>query len=146
MCSLSNWSELTHSTNVGTLYGTSKGQSYLIHVAVLCVFCPWVTCVTTMATAGAVDIVCGTSQARLLTTDLSNGSIHCIACNGELLTPCEFERCSGRSTSRNWKLLIRCNGKPLSTFCSCVMCTEDIYIILLIHLTCPPLSQLMTFL
>ena len=69
-----------------------------------------------MAMDGTVDIVCGTSQARLLTADLSNGSSRCIAYNGEPLTPCEFEHRCGRSASINHKLLLHYNSKPLPTF------------------------------
>ena len=34
----------------------------------------------------------------------------------KFFTPCEFERLTGKSSSRNWKSLIRCCGRPLSTF------------------------------
>ena len=35
---------------------------------------------------------------------------------GQIFTPYQFERHAHKSSSRNWKLLICCRGKPLSTF------------------------------
>ena len=63
-----------------------------------------------------VDIVCSTLCAKLQTKNLSSGSSHCISFGGKIFTPCEFECHAGKSASRNWKLLIRYCGKPLSSF------------------------------
>ena len=58
-------------------------------------------------TGDEIDIVCSTLSMKLLTKNLSCGSSCCVSFSVKLLTPCEFERLAGRSTSRNWKTLIR---------------------------------------
>ena len=62
-----------------------------------------------------VDIVCGALNAKLQTKNLSSGPSRCISFDGQIFTPCKFERHAGKS-SRNWKSSIRCYGKPLSSF------------------------------
>ena len=68
------------------------------------------------ATVATVDIVCGTLQAKLHTKDLSSGSSLCVLFGSRLLTPCEFQRLTGKASARNWKMTIRHLDLPLSRF------------------------------
>jgi len=63
-----------------------------------------------------VDIVCGALCAKLNTKNLSSGSSRCISFGGQIFTTCEFERHAGKSSSKNWKMSIRYEGKPLMNF------------------------------
>ena len=64
-----------------------------------------------VCSAGVIDIICGTLQAKLLTNDLSSGSSCCIQF---LLSPCEFQHQVGKATAKNWESSIRYQGQPLS--------------------------------
>ena len=59
-----------------------------------------------------MDIVCGTLQAKLFTTDLSSGSSRYI--QSLLLSPCDFLRQAGKAAARNWKNPIRFIDQPLA--------------------------------
>ena len=68
-----------------------------------------------------IDVICGSLPAKLFPDKLKDGFSRCIsftAGNGSFMTPCEFERRAGRSSSKNWKRTIRYAGNPLVTFFS----------------------------
>jgi len=71
---------------------------------------------TGLSTQDAVDIVCGTLQAKLLTKELSCGTSRCVQLDGDLLTPCDLQRKAGKASSKNWKASIRYKSQPLSKF------------------------------
>ena len=64
----------------------------------------------------ALDIVCGTLQAKLVTGDLSSGSSPCILLGSRTISPCQFQREAGKAAAKNWKTSIRYKDKPLSHF------------------------------
>ncbi|XP_065918834.1 uncharacterized protein [Dysidea avara] len=68
------------------------------------------------STLEAVDIVCGTLQAKLITKELSSGTSRCVRLNGDLLTPCDLQRKAGKASSKNWKTTIRYQDQPISKF------------------------------
>ena len=70
--------------------------------------------VSSACSATTMDIVCGTLQTKLITTDLSSDSSHCIQFGSSLLSPCEFQCQTGKSSSRNWKNSIRYMDKAIS--------------------------------
>ena len=69
---------------------------------------------SSVSASGVVDIVCGTLQAKLFTTDLSSGSSRCIQFGSLLLSPCDFLRQAGKAAARNWKNSIRFLDQPLA--------------------------------
>ena len=70
--------------------------------------------VPSSCSAGVIDIVCGTLQAKLITKDLSSGSSPCIQFGSLLLSPCDFQRQAGKAAARNWKNSIRYMEQPLA--------------------------------
>ena len=68
------------------------------------------------STLEAVDIVCGTLQAKLITKELSSSTSRCVRLNGDLLTPCDLQRKAGKASSKNWKTTIRYQDQPISKF------------------------------
>lgn len=70
--------------------------------------------VPSSCSAGVIDIVCGTLQAKLITKDLSSGSSPCIQFGSLLLSPCDFQRQAGKAAARNWKNSIRYMKQPLA--------------------------------
>ena len=69
---------------------------------------------SSVCSAGVIDIVCRTLQAKLLTNDLSSGSRRCIQFGYLLLSPCKFQCQAGKATAKNWKNSIRYQDQPLS--------------------------------
>jgi len=65
-----------------------------------------------------LDVVCGSLSAKLCMTDLYNGVLVAarVHLGSVILTPCEFERCAGRGTTRNRKKSNCFRGRPLSEF------------------------------
>ena len=64
----------------------------------------------------ALDIVCGTLQAKLQTSDLSCGTSPCILLGSRKISPCQFQCKADKAASRNWKATIQYRDKPLSHF------------------------------
>ena len=72
-----------------------------------------------LSTNCSIDVICGSLTAKLFPSKLQDGSSRCISFtvgNGSFMTPCEFERRAGRSSSKNWKRTIRYAGKPIGNF------------------------------
>jgi len=53
---------------------------------------------------GVIVIVCGALRAKLNTKNLSCGTSRCISREGEILTPCEFERRAGNLHQETGKI------------------------------------------
>ena len=56
--------------------------------------------------AGTLDIVCGTLQAKLLTGDLSSGSSLCILLDSKTIAPCQFQREAGKAADKNCYVML----------------------------------------
>uniref|UniRef100_A0A3B4T9D1 SP110 nuclear antigen, tandem duplicate 1 n=1 Tax=Seriola dumerili TaxID=41447 RepID=A0A3B4T9D1_SERDU len=59
-----------------------------------------------------LPVTCGHQKGSLSRNRLAKGE-KCILCEKQWFTPTEFEKLAGKSTSKNWKLSIRCLGTPL---------------------------------
>ncbi|XP_018523280.1 nuclear body protein SP140-like protein isoform X2 [Lates calcarifer] len=59
-----------------------------------------------------LPVTCGQKEGTLSRDRLAKGE-KCILFQKQWLTPNEFETLAGKKSSRNWKLSIRCMGKPL---------------------------------
>ena len=66
--------------------------------------------------ANIVEMKCGKLHAKLVTKDLLNGRSLCIELDGNLITPCDFQRYGGKESSKNWKSSIRFQDQPLHKF------------------------------
>ena len=71
--------------------------------------------------SGTLDIICGTLQAKLLTSDLSCGSSPCILLGSRLISLCQFQREAGKAAVKNWKATTRYMDKPLG-WLRCCLC------------------------
>jgi len=61
-----------------------------------------------------VDVTCGPNAGRLLLGQLRNGSRgRCVEFDGELMTPNQFQRVSGRWMAKDWKRSIKHRGRSL---------------------------------
>ena len=89
----------------------------------------WVSSSIAVSNSGSegdgVDIVCSALCVKLQAKNLFSGSSCCISFGGQIFIPCQFERHAGKSSSRNWKLLICCRGKPLSPFLESYETSDD---------------------
>ncbi|XP_056256950.1 nuclear body protein SP140-like protein isoform X1 [Seriola aureovittata] len=59
-----------------------------------------------------LPVTCGLQKGSLSRDRLAKGE-KCILCEKQWFTPTEFEKLAGKSSSKNWKLSIRCSGTPL---------------------------------
>ena len=61
-----------------------------------------------------VEVTCGPNAGRLCLGQLRNGSRgRCVEFDGELMTPNQFQRISGRWMAKDWKRSIKHRGRSL---------------------------------
>ena len=85
--------------------GCTHAQSYMIQTLLSSM-----ALLSSQSEQDEVGIVSGALCAKLQAKNLSSSSSRCISFGGQIFTPCEFECHAGKSSSRNWKMPIRCGG------------------------------------